>query len=513
MSKAFSALFLLFLSGVAFATTGSSTSYVADVSALTMQSGYNSSSANYQADLSVDAYGVNTTGSHELSSAGYLLALGFFGSASRPPYFQSVTTLPSPVKCCTLTFSIEAFDDNGLASATLYLYNGTGANYSGSLYSGSVQNGVWRYANESLSVGNYTYQWNILSRDGLANASNTTAYVVVDNNPSRIYLTSLAAGVATNIASITWTTNRSSTSKVEYGTTTAYGTNSSFDSSYVTSHQVLLTGLAASTLYYYRTWSCDSLNNCNFSNSSFTTASPDGSLPPGSGSYRPTGSIGGGGGGSSGGAPPSSAVTPQLSSVLDASGDNPSKVTALFGQSSTTFVLSVQGGANGFSGSVSHRLPFSYSDYVSGLVSLSPAPSSAVEGSVLATWDGVVIPAGQVFDVTVKVGKKLASVVVSSFEKPKLVPAAVAPSATPVPEVATPTPFVEEVATPVPTVAATPKPVVKADAGFPLANVVIVVVVIAVAAFFLTRKRVPPLKPASAPSGLAQQPQMPKRHH
>src|SRR5207247_6531656 len=56
----------------------------------------------------------------------------------------------------------------------------------------------------------------------------------------------------TSGATIAWTTDVTSTSQVEYGTTTSYGTLTTLNSSLVTSHSVALTGLSAGTLYHYR---------------------------------------------------------------------------------------------------------------------------------------------------------------------------------------------------------------------------------------------------------------------
>jgi chitodextrinase len=59
-------------------------------------------------------------------------------------------------------------------------------------------------------------------------------------------------GISTTGASVSWTTDVASTSQVEYGTTAAYGTLTTLNSSMVTSHTVSLTGLATNTLYHYR---------------------------------------------------------------------------------------------------------------------------------------------------------------------------------------------------------------------------------------------------------------------
>ena len=67
-----------------------------------------------------------------------------------------------------------------------------------------------------------------------------------------------ATAVTSSGATVTWTTDQPSDSQVEYGTTTAYGSATPLNGTAVTSHSVLLTGLAAGTLYHYRVKSTSS---------------------------------------------------------------------------------------------------------------------------------------------------------------------------------------------------------------------------------------------------------------
>ena len=61
-------------------------------------------------------------------------------------------------------------------------------------------------------------------------------------------------------ATITWTTNESASSTVEYGLTSLYG-SSTTTSTLVTSHSVSLTGLASNTTYHFRVKSTDASGN------------------------------------------------------------------------------------------------------------------------------------------------------------------------------------------------------------------------------------------------------------
>src|SRR5271157_2494530 len=81
-----------------------------------------------------------------------------------------------------------------------------------------------------------------------------------------------AGSITSTGATITWTTNVPTSSQVNYGTTAAYGQKSALNSSLVTSHSVVLSGLSASTLYHYQAVSVDGSNNqVSSTDSTFTT--------------------------------------------------------------------------------------------------------------------------------------------------------------------------------------------------------------------------------------------------
>lgn len=78
--------------------------------------------------------------------------------------------------------------------------------------------------------------------------------------------------VGVTSVTVTWTTNESSSTQVQYGTTTAYGTSANGPAN-VTSHSVNLTGLTAATTYHYRVVSTDAAgNSASSGNTMFTTA-------------------------------------------------------------------------------------------------------------------------------------------------------------------------------------------------------------------------------------------------
>jgi hypothetical protein len=84
-------------------------------------------------------------------------------------------------------------------------------------------------------------------------------------------ISSIASSTTATTATITWTTDESATSTVNYGASTSYGTASS-SSSFTTSHSITLTGLTAGTLYHFQVASGDSsYNYATSSDGTFTT--------------------------------------------------------------------------------------------------------------------------------------------------------------------------------------------------------------------------------------------------
>jgi hypothetical protein len=125
--------------------------------------------------------------------------------------------------------------------------------------------------NQSGSWVGWT-QWGVSNRTdgdlqfyfGLAPAS--TAAPTISNV--------LAGSLTANSATITWTTDQSSSSQVEYGTATAYGNLSTVDANVVTAHSQVIKGLVDSTLYHYRVHSTNATANEAISGDfTFTTSS------------------------------------------------------------------------------------------------------------------------------------------------------------------------------------------------------------------------------------------------
>jgi len=130
-----------------------------------------------------------------------------------------------------------------------------------------------------------TYTYYIRCQDTAGNA-NTDDYPISfsvasagDTTPPTISSVA-SSNITSNSAIITWTTNETSDSQVEYGVSASYGNSTTLNTSLVTSHSVSLSGLSASTLYHYRVKSRDAAANSAVSSDyNFTTSAAGGGTP------------------------------------------------------------------------------------------------------------------------------------------------------------------------------------------------------------------------------------------
>lgn len=89
---------------------------------------------------------------------------------------------------------------------------------------------------------------------------------------SSFSISAISASGSVTSASISWTTDVSANSSIEYGATDSYGSNKS-SSDLVTSHSLSLSGLSSNTTYHYRLASVDGSNNSISSgDNTFTTS-------------------------------------------------------------------------------------------------------------------------------------------------------------------------------------------------------------------------------------------------
>lgn len=169
------------------------------------------------------------------------------------------------------TLKVETYNPSAGFDLDLYVKLGalpTTSSYDGRGYTSSSSEVI---TITNPAAGTYYIMAYSYSGSGTFSVKATSTTSTTDTTPPTISGVAVSSITETG-ATVTWTTNEASTSVAEYGTTTSYGTSKTGTSG-VTSHSVALTGLAASTVYYYRVKSADAAGNtATGTGSSFTTA-------------------------------------------------------------------------------------------------------------------------------------------------------------------------------------------------------------------------------------------------
>ena len=132
----------------------------------------------------------------------------------------------------------------------------------------------YSYSWDTTTVVNGTHTLAAIVTDALGSTATSSSVTVTVGNTTGPVISGVASGaISSSSATITWSTNTASTSQVNYGLSSSYGSNSTPDSSLVTAHSVVLTGLSASTMYHYQVASQDgSANHSTSGDFTFTTS-------------------------------------------------------------------------------------------------------------------------------------------------------------------------------------------------------------------------------------------------
>src|SRR3972149_2475976 len=169
-----------------------------------------------------------------------------------------------------------------LAGYKVY-YGSTSGNYNTVIDAANVTS----YTVTNLT-NNATYYFATTAYDTSANESgysNEASMTITGTSDTTAPVLSniMTGSITSTSAVITWTTDEQSTSQIEYGTTTSYGSSTTLNNTLVTSHTVTISGLSSWTTYHFRVKSKDSAGNLAVSSDfTFTTlAPPDTTAPTG----------------------------------------------------------------------------------------------------------------------------------------------------------------------------------------------------------------------------------------
>ncbi len=120
---------------------------------------------------------------------------------------------------------------------------------------------------------------------GGGTSTSQTFTITADVTPpviSAVTVSAISAGGAT----ISWTTDKPANDQVAYGATSSYGSTSTLDAAYATSHIQQLSGLSASTTNHFQVLSADQAgNSTSSSDATFTTSAPPSAAASSSGKH------------------------------------------------------------------------------------------------------------------------------------------------------------------------------------------------------------------------------------
>ena len=164
--------------------------------------------------------------------------------------------------------SANASDNVGIAGVQFQL---DGKNLGGVITGAGPAYG---FSWDTTAAANGSHTVAAIASDTTGNTATSSVSVTVNNPIVPPVISAVSAGTPTSSgATITWTTDQASNSQVAYGTTSSYGSLSALNSTLTTSHSVTLTGLAASTTYFYQVQSQSAQGGLGTSGGfTFTTA-------------------------------------------------------------------------------------------------------------------------------------------------------------------------------------------------------------------------------------------------
>ena len=241
--------------------------------------------------LSADAYatqpGTNTlylVAKDEAGNVNYdtYTSVTFTYSGSAPGIPRNVDISDISIKSTSnwkLTVSWDPPTDVGAGVASYKVYRSTTNTTCSSSFSSFSQVGTTAgtsYSDTSLSQVAYYYC--VKACDSASNCSAVSS--TVTKTPTGKYFTAAgltsgpsAGSITTKKSTITWSTDRTSDSKVAFGTSSgSYGSDEVSNSSQVTSHTINLTNLKAGTTYYYKAkWTDEDGNTGTSDEKTFST--------------------------------------------------------------------------------------------------------------------------------------------------------------------------------------------------------------------------------------------------
>jgi lysophospholipase L1-like esterase len=196
-----------------------------------------------------------------------------FSTAPIPDIIPPTVSITAPTAGATLKGSITlsaTSSDNVGVTGVQFTIDGVNTGSSGTTSPYSIS---WNSA--GATDGSHTIA--AVASDAAGNTATSSVSVTVQN--AAPVISSIASSTTQTTATITWTTNHTASSTVNYGSTSGYGTASS-TAALLTSHSIVLPGLAAGTVYHFQVAGADAVGNISTSTDQTFTTAPLPITPP-----------------------------------------------------------------------------------------------------------------------------------------------------------------------------------------------------------------------------------------
>jgi len=206
----------------------------------------------------------------------------FFGPvvASAPPSFTLSAAAAAATVGSTGTSTVTVTPANGFNSGVTLAASGWPAGITGTFATNPATASSMVTISVGASVAPGPYTLTVNGASGLLSAGTAIALIVTAPAGPPAISNVAVSNIANSSATITWTTDQASSSQVNFGTTTGYGSSSTLNPTLVTSHSVTLTGLTLGTAYNFDVVSANAgAMSSTSGNAAFMTTSVV-SLPP-----------------------------------------------------------------------------------------------------------------------------------------------------------------------------------------------------------------------------------------
>lgn len=194
--------------------------------------------------------------------------------AKSPTDYSQVSTAVVNISGALLSVDTSAFAPG--AAVVLEIITNTGASPVSGTFAGLADGAT------VVSASNPGTTMTIDYFGGTGNDVTLTGSTPVGDVTAPVITSVATSGITGSAATVTWTTDEASTSRVQYGLTTWYGNLTAVDTiADNTAHSVNVTGLATATLYHYRVQSKDAAGNLAYSPAgTFTTSATGDTAAP-----------------------------------------------------------------------------------------------------------------------------------------------------------------------------------------------------------------------------------------